>query len=59
MHPDDILLMFKDRWVGTEDQLLDALELFADDLLDSVKQAGGTEEMIKTTRDYLGNHYGA
>ena len=67
MPPDDIIQLFRDRWVGTAEELASALEFFYQDIRSSIVLALGDEAtaktalatyMVNTLDDYVGNHYG-
>ena len=67
MHPDEIIQLFKDKWVGTAEELSIAIDYFFSDILSSVVMCADEEPMAGQTRgehvknvvsDYYSNHYG-
>lgn len=70
MIPAEIIQEFKDRWVGTDEQLEHALEEFYTDIRSSFELALNnagldhpavtgplTQQILITVDDYLGNQY--
>lgn len=61
MAPDDIILMFREKWVGTDAELAEALEVFALDMLPFTDRAfvyEGVGDYRDDQLDYFTNHYG-
>jgi hypothetical protein len=64
---DMVIARFRERWVGTEDELANALDAFFDDIRDSMEKAvnsqkyvmgaGVGDAIINTVCDYFGNNY--
>lgn len=72
MTPNDIYTTFREKWVGTEEELTAALEYFYNDVRDSVELAlkrawplsgsrgdAQQQDVLEELDDYFTNHYGA
>lgn len=65
LSPDDIRRLFEKHWMGSEDQLDDALEAFFEDIQGSYVMAMDRKEVPShiadltriTVRDYISNAY--
>ncbi len=65
MHPEDIINLFKDKWVGTAEELSVAIDYFFCDIRSTVVLVLGDEKdtplgtsVVNAMNDYYGNHYG-
>jgi hypothetical protein len=60
MNANDIYLMFKEKWCGTEDELDTALDAFYADIRSSFDMAGDgdlDESILATVDSYVQLHY--
>jgi hypothetical protein len=60
--PADIVALFKEKWVGTDEELSAALEHFFNDIRSTVELAleplAVAADVLLTMDDYFSNHYG-